>query len=359
MPITTKEITMEENVITKLRKSYFYYRYCATTNTETFIFREKPISDNLQEMYSSYANDVEFPLGTLFSIIHLFEESIRCNNSRVAVLKEIDYVLDEIKEAEDIKEALRLFLWYAESETEYSRIGSDENISLFNLEKYLEECIENYSYATSEYLDKVILQNNIPFPKADKIVVDYYFNAKKREYYNGDMKLFLDNKAVEQIIWSKFNSLTGGDAQVYKYDYYSVSSLSELVVVMLKVIFDKRKVIQFCHHCYNYFVPLKRNDEKYCSTNVVFGRRDCKKDAKAERQRQRLAMRQSRIDKMERSARSMLYQRRYENLKNISDDEYIKMCDSITDFRKDVMQEKRTVDEYEEFLKTFFTRKYK
>ena len=62
---------------------------------------------------------------------------------------------------------------------------------------------------------------------------------------------------------------------------------------------------------------------------------------------------------MERSARSMVYQRRYENLNRISGGEYRKLSDSITHFKKDVMQGKRTVDEYEEFLKTFFTRKYK
>ncbi len=335
------------------KQIYFYYRYCETTKMETFIVRETPITDNLNEMYESYPSDIEFPLGTIFSIISRLMEDIVGSVSIEDTLNRITECLDELSnDVEDVKAALKLFVLVAQVNNDYCNINGNENIAIYNLNMFLTECWQNTTYATNDYLEKLILTHNIPFPKSDKIVVDYSYSKAQREYMGDDMKKFLDNTLPDKNMWNKiFDGLP-----IYKYHYYTVSTISGLISTLLKVIFDNRKVIGFCEHCHKYFVPLKRSDEKYCITNKYFGNQDCKMAVRMEQQRNRLSMKQNDVDKMERSVRTMIYYRARQGLpKNqISEEEFKGYKRQINEFKTGVLNGKYTIEEYKTFLKTFY-----
>ena len=215
----------------KPQELYFYYRYCTTTKKETFIMREEPINSNLDDMYNCFANDMEFSLGTIFSIVCGMLETILIPISMETVLSNIEKYLEELKDMEDVKVALIAFSLYSCYRSNYCRIDSIENKTIYNLDSFISECFKNWNYATNEYLEKIILAYSIPFPKADKIIVDYSFVKDKREYRDDAMTRFLDGKLPEQKQWEKIFE----DVPTRKYDYYLVNTMSEFIPTLLKV----------------------------------------------------------------------------------------------------------------------------
>ena len=336
---------------------YFYYRINTVTKMETFILRGKPITDDLEEMYYCFPSDIEMPLGTIFSIIGGVTENILLSISMEDTLKRNEEYLEKFEQIENIELSLQAFLLCASLNADYSDINSKENIAIYNLNRFISECVANYNYATNDYLEKVILANSIPFPKFDRIIVDYSYLKRKGEYSDEDMKNFLDNKMPFQKQWSEWVD----GLNIEKYEYYSVDTVSGFLATLLKVIFDNRKVINICENCCCYFVPLKRSDEKYCVTNKYAGEQDCKMAVRIEKQRNRLSLKQSHIDKMERSVRSMLYYRVNSALprNQISQKEYGKICEEIHSYKKRIEEGLCSIEEYELILKKFFKRKYK
>ena len=341
-----------ENSKEEIKRIYFYYRYCETTKRETFIGRETPITDDVEKLYSSYPSDEEVPLGTIFAIACMLLEDILVPVSVEDSINNMTDVLDKLTGIDNIRETLKVFILMSFLKKDYCNMNENENASIYSLNFFLEECAQNITYTTNDYLEKIILMHDIPFPKADKIVVDYSYIKPKKTGLSGNMKNFLDESLPYQNMWEKLFE----DVPKYKFHYYEVDTMSGLIITLLSVIFDNRKIIKVCEHCYNYFVPQNRSDEKYCITNRFFGNQDCKMAVRVEQQRGRIALRQGDTDKMEHSVRTMLYYRARQALpKNqISEKQFEKYKEQINNFKTKIKKGESTVEEYRDFLKTFY-----
>lgn len=88
------------------------------------------------------------------------------------------------------------------------------------------------------------------------------------------LKLNMDLGEVEQCI-EKY-STKGNINKLPQIQIYKIDELSDLILASLQVIFSQRKIIRECKGCYRYFVPLNRNDQKYCDYTVINDSELCK-----------------------------------------------------------------------------------
>lgn len=135
--------------------------------------------------------------------------------------------------------------------------------------------------------------------------------------------------------------------------YYEIKTVIDLLSACLQEVFKHNKCVALCEHCGRLFIPPHRKDTKYCDfPSPENPERNCKEQVRIEKQLQRDNAKES--AKMHKSIRTML-----SNKYGETSDELCKFIVDSSERRNLIKEGKLAEDEYVEWLKTFFVRKYK
>lgn len=213
--------------------------------------------------------------------------------------------------------------------------------------------------------DWVIFRNGLEAEEIDELLTIY--NKDKKVL--GDIRSLLE--FMKEIEWNlgEFTTymadLLHPVAQNDNETVYRLSNLQNLITASLLQIFAHQKAFRQCKFCGKWFVPLKRKDTKYCF--FPNGNRCCRDLARLKKQRER-EKRLSDSKKMYKNVYAMLYARNekeesenylHKTAKTEHRDRFENFKKANINFRNQVANGIITEDEYIDWLKTFYIKKYK
>lgn len=213
--------------------------------------------------------------------------------------------------------------------------------------------------------DWVIYRNGLEAEEIDKLLMTY----NKAEKGLGDTRSLLEFK--KEIDWNigeyatDMANLLHPVAQNDDETVYRLSNLQNLITACLLQIFAHQKAFCQCEVCGKWFVPLKRKDTKYCY--FPNGKRYCCDLARLKKQRER-EKRLSSSRKMYKNVYAMLFARKeneedenflHKTAKTEHRDRFENFKKENISFRNQVANGIITEEEYIDWLKTFYIKKYK
>jgi len=246
--------------------------------------------------------------------------------------------------------------------------------NICSLVEFIRCCSKNRKLCTINNLQKIHIMIEEPFNQCKSKWTNVYGCLDGALEESKIMKLLSTETTNEKIIKrleEKLNTMDSETAERTKFvqdmlymtrksqereyytNYYEIKSIVDLLSACLQEIFKLNKCIAICEHCGRLFMPPHRSDTKYCSfPSPENPNKNCKEQVRLEKQLKRDNAKES--AKMHKSIRTMLT-----NKYGSTSDELNEFKENSFKKRMQIKNGELTEEEYVEWLKTFFKRKYK
>ncbi len=312
----------------------FYYLFNSTTNKEKLIY----VNNEKFEDIDILSEKDSFALGThLSGLVEILPLICEC-------------VFETAPNFERIIEIIK---------AKYNYLPIDNVLYAQKLATCICSCISNSAQKESlerdienvNYLHNYIClcEENKEFCKTDILI--RYTSCKALLIKREEIMFSEVNKddGTEMICFLQ-SSKNKPDIHIYK-----IESLADLILSLMQAIFLKNKIIKTCKNCYRLFVPLKRNNEKYCNYNIIGEYGICKNQGYEYNRKTHFINKDIRI--LYNRIRSRLYER-WEYVKEIRTDEkeneekleYTEFLKKYIDFYEKIAEKKLTEEDLYRWL---------
>lgn len=233
----------------KLRKGC-YYIFNSKSLKEKIIFADNQSFDELNIL----SDENSYILGTYLSgfmevYSYLSDENI------IGIYEEIMHLLNLCKDYLPITDdkyiytlAQCLSFCFGNKETEQEHQQDMKNVAI--LYDYVVRCEENKQICN--------LNEFLKYENSNGIV-----QKQCEEFISG----------IDKITDDALNGIKKVEPDI---QIYEIETLIDLLSAFIQAAFSKNKIIKECENCYKTFIPLKRNDEKYCTYKLVGDNTNCK-----------------------------------------------------------------------------------
>lgn len=350
--------------------TYYPYYYHDKKNQEEYLF----LYGYDLESDSYFDEDFLYPysfgmllckcLNIINEIVKLIEENKNeADESTIDLSSEIKEILNSyLPQGKDYNtsiDELRMFMEYdlfenEEKEFDYNKANFYKLINCFH---YAELCAKDKKYSNLDCLVKFASLNSFRVKNSFKALNGIPITEVEYPVTLWEIKMYLDKLNESDEFMERRN-------QQYYVDLFRLDSLSDFILVSLSELFTERKTINQCEICGKFFVP-QRTDVKYCDGKYPNNeKRTCREEAKLRKQTERVRL--SEPQRMYRSLCQMMREKRSsfetegnEVASKIADDELVAFQEKHKEMKAKYKKREITEWEYQNWLKSFYKRRYK